>query len=297
VDIFIQFTTIKFRNKNIFILFYFILSTLFNLKHTGGIPEKNIKLIMNKLFNQAWKYFAGGATVLAYSAWFERIKTPQKTLEFKNEIHSQFDSVQHKISELQVQISESLDEDTKNQLTEKITELTSYLTNLKSIHNKYFQKFEEGNISVDSDSSISLYTKYKEQIDQTFNQANTKAQEIVNILDNKKDKFALQGDNPIFNIIKDFKEYLASLSVMEICLVINITSCVFIITCIISILFAISGNYLIDKFSLENKLPKLSKIIQFRVKFQRYYIIVNSIFIIITVLSLIFVNTITLING
>ena len=250
---------------------------------------------MNKVFNQAWKYFAGGATVLAYSAWFERIKTPQKTLEFKNEIHSQFESVQHKISELKVQISESLDEDTNNQLTEKITELTSYLTNLKSIHNKYFQKFEEGNISVDSDSSLSLYTKYKEQIDKTFNQANTKAQEIVDILDNKKDKFL--GDNPIFNIIKDFKEYLASLSVMEICLVINITSCVFIITCIISILFAISGNYLIDKLSLEHKFPKLSKIIQFRVKFQYYYIVVNSVFIIITILSLIFVNTFTLING
>lgn len=250
---------------------------------------------MNKVFNQAWKYFAGGATVLAYSAWFERIKTPQKTLEFKNEINSQFVSVQHKISELQVQISESLDEDTNNQLTEKITEITSYLTNLKSIHNKYFQKFEEGNISVDSDYSLSLYTKYKEQIDKTFNQANTKAQEIVDILDNKKDKFL--GDNPIFNVINDFKEYLASLSVMEICLVINITSCVFIITCIISILFAISGNYLIDKFSLEHKLPKLSKIIQFIVKFQHYYIIVNSVFIILTILSLIFVNTFTLING
>ncbi len=52
---------------------------------------------MNKLFNQAWKYFAGGATVLAYSAWFERIKTPQKTLEFKNDILSHFEFVQHKI--------------------------------------------------------------------------------------------------------------------------------------------------------------------------------------------------------
>ena len=40
---------------------------------------------MNKIFSQALKYFAGGDTILAYSAWYERIKTPQKTLEFKNE--------------------------------------------------------------------------------------------------------------------------------------------------------------------------------------------------------------------
>jgi hypothetical protein len=104
-------------------------------------------------------------------------------------------------------------------------------------------------------------------------------------------------DNPIFNLINEFKEYLASLTVMEICLVINISSCVFILTCIISILFAISGNYLIEKLSLEQKLPKLSKIIQLRAKFQRYYIIINSVLIILAIFSLIFVNTITLING
>ena len=104
-------------------------------------------------------------------------------------------------------------------------------------------------------------------------------------------------DNPIFIKLKDYKEYLASLSAMEICLVINITSCVFILTCIISILFALSGNYLIDKFSLEKKLPKLSKIIQLRVKFQNYYIIINSVFIILALISLLIVNTLTLING
>jgi len=250
---------------------------------------------MNKVFNQAWKYFAGGATVLAYGAWYDRIKTPQKTLEFKKDINSQFESVKNQISDLQEQISSSLDEETKNQLSEKVMELTNHLKSMESIHNKSFKIFEEGNISVDSESSINLYNKYKEQIDNTFNKANTKAKEIVDILDNIKEKF--MDDNPIFNIIKEFKEYLASLSAMEICLIINITSCVFIFTCIISILFAISGNYLIDKFSLEQKLPKLSKIIQLRVKFQHYYVFINSVFIILAILPLIFVNTITLING
>jgi hypothetical protein len=257
---------------------------------------------MNKVFNTAWKSFAGGATVLAYSAWFERIKTPRKSMEFQQALNYQYESIKNSISNLQVQISESLDEETKNQLLEKVTELNTYLLSLKSIHNKYFhrvrslrEKFEEGNISVDSNSSINSYTKYKDQIDLTFNQANIKAQEIADILDNKKAKF--MGDNPIFNVIADFKEYLATLSAMELCLLINISSCVFIITCIISILFALSGNYLIDKFSLEQKLPKLSKIIQLRVKFQHYYVIINSVFIILALLSLIFVNIVTLIHG
>jgi hypothetical protein len=139
-----------------------------------------------------------------------------------------------------------------------------------------------------------IYNKYKEQIDKTFTKANKLAKEISDILD-KKDKF--MDDNPIFNVINDFKEYLGTLSAMEICLIINISSCVFILTCIISILFAVSSNYIIDKLSLEQKLPKLSKIIQLRVKFQRYYVFINSFFIILAVLSLIFVNTITLINN
>jgi hypothetical protein len=163
----------------------------------------------------------------------------------------------------------------KLKLIEKVQELTNQLNSMKSIHNKYFKNFEEGNISVDSESSINLYNKYKEQIDSTINKANTKAKEIVDILDNTKEKFMV--DNPIFNLIKKYKKYLASLSAIELCLIINITSCVFIFTCIISILFALSGNYLIDKFSLEQKLPKLSKIIQLRVKFQHYYIFINSV--------------------
>jgi hypothetical protein len=250
---------------------------------------------MNKIFNQAWKYFAGGATVLAYGAWYDRIKTPGKTLEFKNEIHAHINAVQHQISKMEEQLSSSIDEETINQVAGKIKELSFDLNNMKAIHNNYFSNFEKGTISVDPESSFGLYIKYKEQIDNTFNKANTKANEIADILNNTKEKF--MDDNPIFNLITDYKEYLATLSSFEICLIINITSCVFIFTCIITILFSIPGNYLINKFSLEQKLPKLSKIIQLRVKFQNYFVFINSVFIIIAIISLIFVNTITLING
>lgn len=250
---------------------------------------------MNQIFNQAWKFFAGGATVLAYGAWYDRIKTPKKSLVYKNEIHAQINAVQQQISELEEQLSSSIDEETINQVTEKIKELSFDLNNMKAIHNNYFSKFEKGNISADPESSLSLYNKYKEQIDNTFNKANTKANEIADNLNNTKENF--MDDNPIFNLITDYKEYLATLSTIEICLIINITSCVFIFTCFITILLSISGNYLINKFSLEQKIPKLSKIIQLRIKFQIYYVFINSVFIIIAIISLIFVNTITLING
>jgi hypothetical protein len=93
---------------------------------------------MNKIFNQAWKYFAGGATVLAYGAWYDRIKTPQKILEFKNEIHAHINAVQYQISELEGQLSSNIDEETINQIMGKVKELSFELNNMKAIHNKYF---------------------------------------------------------------------------------------------------------------------------------------------------------------
>jgi len=250
---------------------------------------------MNKIFSQAWKYFAGGATILAYDAWYERIKTPHKTLEFQNEMKSYFSAVKDEISSLQEQLASNNCEETNRLISNKLMEFNNELNQLNGVQKDYFDRFEKGNISPDSQTSLDLYHTHKEKFDAAFSKVNDKANEIIDILDKTKDKF--MDDNPIFNLISEFKEYLASLSTMEICLVINISSCVFILTCIISILFSISGNYLIEKFSLEQKFTKLSKIIQLRVKFQRYYIIINSVFIILAIFSLIFVNTITLING
>jgi flagellar biosynthesis chaperone FliJ len=223
------------------------------------------------------------------------MQNPKRALELKNEINSNFENVKNQISDLEEKYSSTLDSEIKNELGVKIKELNNQLNDMKGIHNNYFNKFENGNINTNVESSSNFYEKYKSQIDEAFTKANNKADEISKILDNKKDNF--MDKNPIIDLINDFKEYLNSLSTMEICLIINITSSIFIFTCVVSILFAISGNYLINKFSLEQNFPKLKTIIELRVKFQNYYVIINSIFILLAVLSLIFVNTITLLNG
>ena len=250
---------------------------------------------MNKIFSQALKYFAGGDTILAYSVCYEWIKTPHKTLEFQNEMKSYFSSLKDEISALQEQLASNTTKEENRLISEKLMELNNSLNQLNGVQKDYLDRFEKGNINPDSQTSFDLYNKHKEIFETSFSKVNDKANEIIEFLEKTKDKF--MDDNPIFNLINEFKEYLNSLSAMEICLIINISSCVFIFTCLISILFAFSGYYLIEKFSLEQKFTKLSKIIQLRVKFQRYYIIINLVFIILAIFSLIFINTITLING
>lgn len=249
----------------------------------------------NKNFNQIWRLFVGGATILAWGNFYDKIKNQNKIIEDKNEILRHINTIQDNISNLEKQFP--LNSEYKDQVIIKVKELTYELNNLKAIHNKYFSQFEKGNINSDPESSLGIYNKYKEQIDNAFKKANDKANELANAIDNtphlgEGDNF--MDGNPIFKLITEYKEYLNTLSSIETCLLINITTSMFILTCIISIFYSIFGNYFINKFSLEQRFPKLSKIIKLRVTFQKYYIIINSIFIIIAVLSLIFVNIIAL---
>jgi hypothetical protein len=44
-----------------------------------------------------------------------------------------------------------------------------------------------------------------------------------------------------------------------------------IFSALISIIFIFYGNILIEKYDLENRYPRLAKLIQLRQKFQKYY--------------------------
>jgi len=53
-----------------------------------------------------------------------------------------------------------------------------------------------------------------------------------------------------------------------------------IIASSISIVFVFFGEYLIQRFDLENRYPRLAVFIKLRRKFQRYYLILNIFYLI-----------------
>jgi hypothetical protein len=57
-----------------------------------------------------------------------------------------------------------------------------------------------------------------------------------------------------------------------------------LISSLISIFFIFYGDYLINRFQLEVKYPKLAKIIKLRRIFQRYYLIIDSLMILSVIL-------------
>lgn len=58
-----------------------------------------------------------------------------------------------------------------------------------------------------------------------------------------------------------------------------------ILSAITSIIYIIYGDYLINKYHLENKFPKLAKLILLRKKYQSYILIFSSLIIIIISLT------------
>jgi hypothetical protein len=99
------------------------------------------------------------------------------------------------------------------------------------------------------------------------------------------------------DLITKYKEFLANLSLYELCLVINITSSLFILGCLVSIFFSFYGNVLITKLNLVEKYPKLANLIKLRIKVQHFYIIVNFVLIFIALFGLIYVNVSVFLQG
>jgi hypothetical protein len=211
----------------------------------------------------------------------------QKTIE----------SIKKGIDDVQVQINSVIDANIKQQLTgnngkikEEIIKINSYYDKIK----ENSEKLVDSNLTPEQKSEIlTNLNNLNTDMGTIIKNSITRMEDIEKYLKNIESK--LVDGNSISEIINSYKIYLETLSIHELCILMNLLISIFILTCLISILFAFYGNYLIDKFSLETKLPKLSGIIKIRIKLQHYYIFINSFFIIIALILSVYVNYCTLI--
>ena len=119
-------------------------------------------------------------------------------------------------------------------------------------------------------------------------------EELNEILSIYKLSFNKFIDNDILTIIKKFidnySSFLNTLSLEQLGALAHITSSIFILMCLFSIIVIIFSDYLLNILKLEEKYPKIGKIIRLRKTFQKYYLILNFILIIVTLLAVIFVD-------
>ena len=87
-------------------------------------------------------------------------------------------------------------------------------------------------------------------------------------------KFDEISKSNFFNVDFNFQDFIANanLTTIELLALGNILLNQLVLSYTISIIFILYGDYLINRFDLENKYPKIAKFIQLRRKLQGYYL-------------------------
>lgn len=240
--------------------------------------------------NRSLKIITTGATLLTYKSWFE-------AKEESNKLKNQMLDIKNEISNLSETVNKDvIDNSIKNKIIEEIQPLKESFSKIEILEQKVDSIIEQTQMfkSKPDSAIMTEIQSSKEEIGKILSKTITKLEELEKFLEENEWTKKLSDDNFLFNLIKEYKDYLSTLSVEELCILMNLLVCVFILTCLITIIFAFYGNYFINKLSLETKYPKISGFIKWRIKFQHYYIIVNSIYIVVALGLISYVNFVTL---
>jgi len=138
----------------------------------------------------------------------------------------------------------------------------------------------------DSEFLNNMHDYYKKAIAKEEKTATSIIEELQSIYNwqDKGNKLVSSNWSDVFNNMSN--EQIGAFS--------NLLFCQVILASLISIIFVFFGEYLISRFKLETRYPRLAKFIQLRRKFQRYYLILNIFYIVVVVLIQIYVDIIIL---
>lgn len=95
--------------------------------------------------------------------------------------------------------------------------------------------------------------------------------------------------------LDQLNNYLNSLSLLELSALFNSIILFLICILLINIIITLISNEIIIYFKLEDIFPKLNTFFQLRLKFQRYYLILNFIIILVVAIGAIALNSLVLI--
>lgn len=193
----------------------------------------------------------------------------------------------------------STDLSVKSCLVAKTEDCAMKFNELIRFKNKSIDMHDKLN-KVESKGDSELIKKITEDLQKNDGFVNSEAtnfencfKELREYIENLKAKYT--GDN-INILIEQFKAYLNTLDIYQLCILFDLLASSLILLFIINIIFAFYGNKLIDYFNLELKFPKISKIIKLRRNLSEFSIFLNLLIIIIMLGLTMFVNIATLLK-
>ena len=313
--------------KIVFVLFLFILHINFLFSNDPALEESidckqsvisNLKQII-KEYSGIFITIAGVYTAqLNYSSAIsqeERVKEIAKTdkhFERCEELHVEEGVLVTKIKESNITLKEANMKfeqvllnlnDTKDSYSEvkkisfDIKNVVSKLTNSDDSYEKTLLsiQLQEKSLALDNivKAIIQSATSSQELLDQISNIINpshsldmsenpikgNKSDEVLKIEDIKKSSIInLDSSEDWFNNLTVIKQIAATL----------ILSHTILISALINIIFIYYGDFLIEKYNLKERYPKLNKIIEYRRKFSKFYFLNSCFFIFI--ISIVYIS-------
>jgi len=135
-----------------------------------------------------------------------------------------------------------------------------------------------------ADNLNSMKTYFYDELLRLENTKNSYVKEIQETI-NKSDVFGFLSD-----FIEKYKSFVDQLSLEQLVALFNIIGYGMILGTLISITTLLIGDYLIDKFKIETKYPKLSKYIRIKQTLNKHYLMFYIIMFYIIVIVFIIVN-------
>jgi len=159
-------------------------------------------------------------------------------------------------------------------------------------------KLSDGNLSATDKANLeSQISTVKQTLNSSLQESSKIYEKIQKLLDNNKPSGSSGGTNMMSNLQELFnsaQSYIDNLTHYQKFAFIHISSSIFMLFCLFTLIAVFSGNQLINYFNLSSRFPRLEKYILLRQKFQYYHFISNSLFIFLTLLIIIGLNILAL---
>jgi hypothetical protein len=181
-------------------------------------------------------------------------------------------------------------------LNNKLTSLSGQLKD--KVENTLNEIAKLDQIKPDALGSETDKAHHVENIVRDLEHYNSIAQEIIDAV-NKQNGFNnfLPSNNffdSISNFFTNWNNMLSNLSILELSSLVHLLGAITILLFVINVMTIVYADYLIVRFKLEDKYPKLAKYIKIRRLFQQFYLAIDFCIIITVLLSVIYVNYVAL---
>ena len=234
---------------------------------------------------------AAGATYLGYySLWLQikdRNNNPQtKTLQYRlNSLQLEIQNLNIKINELEAQ-NASLSEDNLKCLIflkKQMDETNQIIANIKS-KLESFKELAEKNTPVNDSEVLDTIDDLTSRIEDSNNIV-AKAMELWRNHSN-----SLWNGDGISNLFDNFRTMLSQLSFEQLWSFSHIASSIFILLCLVSVISIIYSDYLLNYLKIEDKYPRLKRLINYYRKRSHIYITIEIFFCFLCLITLLILS-------